>query len=612
MAFFRLFKKTFSLDYRSLAFYRFLIGIIIATDSVYRMMDLTNFYTDVGLVPRSLFLAEMAMPWSFSLLLANGSWWFAAIMFTMNTLAGLSISIGYRTRWMLVFAYIMNVSIHNRNWLINNGGDDILRAILLFSIFLPLNKIFSVDSAMEKDKPKLEGEHFSTWGLTFMLQAFVIYFVGWALKEHPIWREDFSAIFYSSRLDIFSTPLGLWLRDFPGIQKYMTLFSILLEWGGPLLLFFSFAFGRFWWWVRLAVVISFVAFHMGIAATMWIGVFPYTCMVMWLIFLPGPFWDKLASYFRGKGYGNLTIYFDGGCRFCEKSARILKEFLLLPETRVETAQNKPEVYKLMQANNSWVVEDRFGHYHFKQFGLIAILKQSPWLKWMAKVVALPIISAPAGVVYKFVSSNRPLFSKMSQWLPFTESKKPVFTLRVLYQVLGGVFFLTILNWNLTTIKKLNYKAPKWQQIARVFHLYQEWNMFAPYPKLDNVWVEAPGILMDGSEIDLITGERDVYSIKDKSFVKAVKNEHWRKFYLNVSEKVDNSRYYGGFLCRLWNERNEGFVKDVKLRRLELIVFSQLNLPSGDRAGIVRKMSWKHWCFDEDYKKEKSAEDELKQ
>jgi hypothetical protein len=285
MAFFRLVKKTFSLDYRSLALYRFLIGFIIIVDSAYRMLDLTHFYTDVGLVPRSLFLNEMAMPWSFSLLLANGSKEFAGIMFCLNILCGFLLMVGFKTRWAMVFAYVMNVSIHNRNWLINNGGDDILRAILFFSIFLPLNKCFSVDAALQKEKDELGDDHFSTWVLTFYLQAMVIYFIGWVLKNHAIWRVDFTAVYYSSRLDIFTTPLGLWLRQFSGLQKLTTLVTILLEWGAPIALFLSFAFGRFWWIQRLVIVISMISFHVGIALTMWIGVFPYTCMVMWCVFL---------------------------------------------------------------------------------------------------------------------------------------------------------------------------------------------------------------------------------------------------------------------------------------------------------------------------------------
>lgn len=128
-------------------------------------------------------------------------------------------------------------------------------------------------------------------------------------------------------------------------------------------------------------------------------------------------------------------------------------------------------------------------------------------------------------------------------------------------------------------------------------------MFAPFPKMDNIWVEIPATLSDGSSIELLSGDRDIFSIKDQKFHQNIRNEHWRKFFLNVSERSDYARYYGGYLCREWNERNIALVKDTTLRKLEIIVYSQPNLPNNERGGISRKLSWKHWCFDEDYKKE---------
>ena len=131
-------KRTIGLDYRSLALYRCLMGLIVISDVVYRLPDLVNFYTDVGLVPRSIFVSEMGMPWSLSFHLANGSLSFAVLMFAIHFLFGLMLVFGYKTRWAMIGAYLMTVSVHNRNWLVNNGGDDILRAILFISIFLPL------------------------------------------------------------------------------------------------------------------------------------------------------------------------------------------------------------------------------------------------------------------------------------------------------------------------------------------------------------------------------------------------------------------------------------------------------------------------------------------
>ncbi len=605
MAILNFIKKTFSFDDRSMAFYRVLIGLIVMADVVYRWPDLMNFYTDVGLIPRSIFTGEMAMPWSLSFHLANGSYNFAVILFSLHFIFGLLLFVGYKSRWAIVGAFVMTVSVHNRNWLVNNGGDDVLRAILFFSIFLPLNRCFSIDSALQKEKKSTQ-DFFSTWTLAFFLQAFVIYFVSYILKNHPIWREEFTAVQFSSRLDIFATSLGIWLRNYPLLTKLSTVFSIYLEWLGPLLLILTFMFGKRWWILRLGIVLSFWAFHLGIFATMTIGLFPFIAITMWAIFIPGPFWDKLFSIFQKRKFGEVKVYFDGECGFCQKGVRIIREFFLLPEVTINVAQETPSIYSDMEKNHSWVVvnekNERF--FHFRAW--IELVRHSPLLWPLAGFFAMKPVHWLGQKIYLWVAGHRTLMGKLSQFLEYSSPKKDIITLRWLMEAAGAFFFVTLLMWNLTTIKKYNIKAPYFQKVTRWFHLYQEWNMFAPYPKMDNIWVEIPAVLGDGSEIELLTGDRDIFSVKDQAFYKQIPNEHWRKFYLNLSERNAYARYYGGYLCRLWNKRKIRSVKNTTLKKLEVIVYSQPNLPDGDKGGITRKLSWKHWCYDEDYKRENPA------
>lgn len=595
-------KESFSFDDRSMALYRFLIGLVVMSDVIYRWEDLTNFYTDIGLVPRSIFVSEMTMPWSISFHLANGSFGFAVLMFSIHFIFGLMLALGYKSRWAMIGAFIMTVSVHNRNWLVNNGGDDVLRAILFFSIFLPLNRCFSIDSAMEREKKETHG-FFSTWVLTFFLQVFLIYFVSYILKEHAIWRRDLTAVFYSSRLDIFATPLAVKMREFPLLMKFITGFSIYLEWLGPLLLFGAFMFGRFWWIIRVALVILFIGFHFGIFLTMNIGLFTFICEAMWMLFLPRPFWDKLAGFFRKKNYHKVSIYFDAECGFCQKAVRIFREFFLLSDVKIEKAQETPSIYKDMEKNHSWVIVNEKNERFFHYGAFLELLKHSPIGRPFLFFFASKPVGWIGGKIYHWVSRNRPLMGKASQFLSYKEPRKDIRTIRWLLEAGGAFMFVTLLMWNLTTIKKYNIKAPFFQNVTRWLHLYQEWNMFAPYPKMDNIWVEIPGMLSDGSEIEVLTGSRDIFSIKDQAFYDYIPNEHWRKFYLNMSDRNDYARYYGGFLCRKWNERNIKWVEGTTLRKFEIIVYSQPNLPDGDKGGISRKLSWKHWCFDEDFQRD---------
>lgn len=599
--FFQFFKTTLGLDYRSMALYRAFMGIIVMADVVYRLPDLTNFYTDAGLVPRATFISEMAMPWSFSLHLANGSFPFIVFMFAVHFILGLMIFTGYKTRWAFLGAYIMTVSVHNRNWMVNNGGDDILRSILFLSVFLPTNRFWSVDSALSKEE-KPEGTWMSTWVIAVTFQVFVIYFVSYILKDHPIWRENFNAVFFASRLDIFATPLGVWLRDFPIFGKLSTIYTIYVEWLGPILLIIPFAFGRFWWQVRMSTVILFWGLHAGIIATMYIGVFPWMCLVIWMIFIPGPVWDKVFAWFRRRDFGKLTIYFDGDCGFCKKSVYLIREFYLLPEAKIQEGQSNPSIMKDMEKNFSWVIVNEKGERFFRYEAFIEILRHSPLGFLKVPVYGSRPVKAVGTKVYGWVSHHRDFMGKFSQFLNWSEPKKTFLAITGLREIFGVFILLVLVNWNLTTIKKLKYSSPFFESTTRWFHLYQEWNMFAPFPKMDNVWLEITGELGDGTTMEILTGDTDIYRVKDQDFARNVENEHWRKFYLNAASRADYLRYYGGFLCRKWNSRGIR-KKDTTLRKMEIVSYSQLNLPNGDRGGIERKLSWKHWCFDEDYKRE---------
>ena len=606
MTFFTFLKKTFAFDDRSMGLYRILIGLVVMADVLYRWEDLANFYTDTGLIPRSIFTSEMSMPWSLSFHLANGSYPFIVAMFLVHLIFGLMLVFGYKSRWAMIGAYLMTVSVHNRNWLVNNGGDDVLRAILFLSIFLPLNRRFSLDAALKRDKPETT-EYFSAWNLAFFFQVFAIYFVSYILKDHAIWRTDWTAFFFSSRLDIFSTPFGVWLRNFPTVGKLITGFSIYLEWLGPLLLVLNFAFGRFWWIPRTVISLIFIGFHFGIFLTMNIGLFTFICESMWVLFLPAPFWDLFANRARAKNLHKLKVYFDGDCGFCQKSARMIKEFLLMKETEVLEAQKEPAIFAQMKENWSWVVvnerDERF--FHYKAF--LELLRHSSWLSWTLFFFRSGPVSALGEKVYNWVSHHRDTMGKGSQFLEYTTAKKEIPFLKWIREAAGAFMLVTLVMWNLTTIKKWNIKAPFFQNVTRWIHLYQEWNMFAPFPKMDNIWVEIPATLSDGTEVELLSGSKDIYSIKDQSFVKGIRNEHWRKFYLNLSERHDYARYYGGYICRQWNDKKERFMPDLTLRKFEIVVYSQPNLPDGEKGGISRKLSWRHWCFDEDFKRDNPGE-----
>ena len=73
-------KRLFAIDLRSLACLRIGVGLLILIDLLLRSRDLVAFYTDQGLLPRSLLTTSPNALTHWSLHLVNGAPWFQALV----------------------------------------------------------------------------------------------------------------------------------------------------------------------------------------------------------------------------------------------------------------------------------------------------------------------------------------------------------------------------------------------------------------------------------------------------------------------------------------------------------------------------------------------------
>ncbi|MEM1296275.1 MAG: hypothetical protein AAGH89_12985, partial [Verrucomicrobiota bacterium] len=97
-------------------------------------------------------------------------------------------------------------------------------------------------------------------------------------------------------VDQFATPLGKWILQHEWLHRSLSIATYFLEAFGPLFAFIPWKNA----WFRIVTVASFVVFHwLGIRLTMELGLFQWTCAIIWLLFLPGLFWSKLVPMFLG-------------------------------------------------------------------------------------------------------------------------------------------------------------------------------------------------------------------------------------------------------------------------------------------------------------------------
>jgi hypothetical protein len=283
----------FAVDMRALAAMRVGLGMLLLADMVNRAIDLSAHYSDAGVLSRTDRLALHydggLSPWLSLHMLSGSVWWAGALLLLAAGLA-VCLAAGYRTGWAVFGSWLLLVGLHARNPLVLQGGDILLRCQLFWCLFLPLGAVWSIDSGRSASAWPARTRFVSAATAALLAQLAMMYMFSAALKTDPSWRREFSAIYYALHYDHFTSPLGYRLLEFPRLLAPLTAATWLLEWCGPLMLFCPVWNAR----VRIAVVTAFVGLHLGLAATMELGLFPYYCIVYWLTFLPSEFWDWLT------------------------------------------------------------------------------------------------------------------------------------------------------------------------------------------------------------------------------------------------------------------------------------------------------------------------------
>lgn len=278
------------IDTRSLAVFRIGIGALLLWDLGTRARDLRAHYTDWGVLPVAAARDWLGARSWLSVHLLDGSTWFQAALFVVAGLCALALLLGWRTRAATVASFVLVQSLQARNPLVDAGGDNVLRVMLFWSIFLPLGAAWSLDSA--RAGAALAPPVRSIAALAIRLQLCYVYWFTALLKTAPAWHEERSAIARALHLDHLVTPLGQLLLEFPGLLAALTVATLWLELLGPLLAWSP-------WWtgpLRFAVVLLFVQFHLvGLGAALELGIFPWVCAVSWLLFVPTWLWQRLPA-----------------------------------------------------------------------------------------------------------------------------------------------------------------------------------------------------------------------------------------------------------------------------------------------------------------------------
>lgn len=606
-------EELFGFDLRSLAAFRIGVALIVLADLIIRSRDLEIFYSDSGVLPRTA-LDQIAHPLYWSFYALSGLPLVQGILFFLAGLIALALLVGYRTRLAAIATWALVISLHNRNPLLLFAGDDMLRALLFWAMFLPLGASYSIDSALNSSKQPLPKRILSGATVALTLQVFYVYIFSAGFKTtSDIWWPNLTAVYYALSFDQYAAPLGQFLLNFPPLLTISTFATLVLEWIGPLFILVPIYTTVF----RTATVITFILLHVGFGLTLHIGLFPALGIFTWLVFIPTDIWDAIYKRIYTPQRAGLTIYYDADCGFCKKVVHLIRTFLILPKTPLLMAQDDPSICADMQEKNSWVVVDWEGNRHFKWEAIAYVCSLSPIFWPLAPILRWGPFMSVGTKVYETIATNRKFAGNFTKPLKFRPLEvQPSRTLNIVTLLL--LAYVTLWNFrslvDLTSqrgtlkskpllasqriLKSKAFNSVDW--ISRLLRLDQSWSIFAPAPPRDDGWYVIPAKLKDGTEVDLLKDGQPVSwekpSISTRNAI--YRNMQWRTYFINLNRNIGKALYpyYAKYLCRNWNARHKG---DRQLDSFEIYFMNERTVPPGETQTVKKTSTFKQSCSDSD-------------
>lgn len=278
----------FGIDPRTLALFRVAIALVLLYDLAGRVVDVRAFYSDEGIVTVAQ-QKEVLLPWLWSVNFLNGSVGFQTAIFIVAFVFAAALLVGLGTRLMTIGCWVLAVSIHVRgsNSLIN-GGDILLTSMLFWAMFLPLGKVWSIDSIWGKSQRESIEPVVSIASVAILLQIFFMYFFSGIWKLNDLWYSG-QALEKALSYEIYVKPFGKYLLDYTGLLSFLTFATLLLELVGPFLFFSPWKTVCF----RMAAWTMFMLLHIAIEMTMTVALFSCMSMAALTLFLHAGFWDWL-------------------------------------------------------------------------------------------------------------------------------------------------------------------------------------------------------------------------------------------------------------------------------------------------------------------------------
>lgn len=279
--------QSLALDLRSLALMRIVFGSILLIDLLIRWRWAGALYTDWGCMPRAAVTDLSWNPNYFSLYMSVGNIGWVGLLFLLQGLAYISLIAGYRTRLAGWIAWLLLISLQNRNEMVLDGGDLYFRCLLFWLNFTPWGGRWSLD-ARTRPTPAETKTHWDLGAIGYVWQLSLIYGFCYLLKTGPEWRILGSAAHNALMVDFLTTPLAPWLRSHPDLVRLLGFGVLYFEAAVPFLLWIH-------PWTRLLAIVGITSLHLGLGLFLHLGVFALVAATCSWGLIPSFVWDRFGK-----------------------------------------------------------------------------------------------------------------------------------------------------------------------------------------------------------------------------------------------------------------------------------------------------------------------------
>jgi len=278
-------RRRFEVDARALAALRMTLGLTLLIDLVHRSRHIGMFYTGRGVYPLSAYEFTYSTYTGDSLHALSGSLWFQKLLFAVAGLFAVLFLLGYRTRLVGLVSLLFLFSLHARNPGVLNGGDRLLRVILLVSLVTPLGERWSID-ALRRGSAR---ERVASVGTVALLVQPIAVFTANAMLKHR--GENWYAgdgLEIAMANDVMTVHLGNVIAGHSALLTLLNYGWVTLLAGSSVFLLLSA--GR----LRALAALAYVSAFAGMLLTMAVGIFPLALTASVIAYLTPPFWNWLG------------------------------------------------------------------------------------------------------------------------------------------------------------------------------------------------------------------------------------------------------------------------------------------------------------------------------